>query len=151
MFKKFFIFCLFNLLFNQFALANLEIKARTAILQDFLSGEILYEKDSDRSIYPASMTKIMTSIIAFDLVNKKILWTFQDVIHDLWDFDLSSPPILANLKYNNNFIESVIITSKIGNTFIFERKTGQSFFDINYKKAPISNVPNEKTSNLQRA
>ena len=48
--------------------ANLEIKARTAILQDYLSGEILYEKDPDRSIYPASMTKIMTSIIAFDLI-----------------------------------------------------------------------------------
>ena len=48
--------------------SNLEIKARTAILQDFLSGEILYEKEPDRSIYPASMTKIMTSIIAFDLI-----------------------------------------------------------------------------------
>ena len=48
--------------------ANIDIKARTAILQDFLSGEILYEKDPDRSIYPASMTKIMTSIIAFDLI-----------------------------------------------------------------------------------
>ena len=48
--------------------ANLEINARTAILQDFLSGEILYEKNPDASIYPASMTKIMTSIIAFDLI-----------------------------------------------------------------------------------
>ena len=50
------------------AYSNIEIKARTAILQDFLSGEILYEKEPDRSIYPASMTKIMTSIIAFDLI-----------------------------------------------------------------------------------
>ena len=48
--------------------AAFEIKARTAILQDYLSGEILYEKDSDKSIYPASMTKIMTAIIAFDLI-----------------------------------------------------------------------------------
>ena len=50
------------------ALSNIDINARTAILQDFLSGEILYEKEPDRSIYPASMTKIMTSIIAFDLI-----------------------------------------------------------------------------------
>ena len=49
-------------------LSNIDINARTAILQDFLSGEILYEKEPDRSIYPASMTKIMTSIIAFDLI-----------------------------------------------------------------------------------
>ena len=48
--------------------AAYEIKASTAILQDYLSGEILFEKDADKSIYPASMTKIMTSIIAFDLI-----------------------------------------------------------------------------------
>ena len=48
--------------------AAFEIKARTVILQDYLSGEILYEKDADKSIYPASMTKIMTAIIAFDLI-----------------------------------------------------------------------------------
>ena len=50
--------------------ANIEIKVSTAILQDYLSGEILYEKDADKSIYPASMTKIMTSIIAFDLIKE---------------------------------------------------------------------------------
>ncbi len=48
--------------------AAFDIKVRTAILQDYLSGEILYEKDPDKSIYPASMTKIMTAIIAFDLI-----------------------------------------------------------------------------------
>jgi len=47
---------------------SFNINARTAILQDFLSGEILYEKNADKSIYPASMTKIMTSIIAFELI-----------------------------------------------------------------------------------
>ena len=55
-----------SLSFN--SISAFEIKARTAILQDYLSGEILYEKDADKSIYPASMTKIMTSIIAFDLI-----------------------------------------------------------------------------------
>ena len=48
--------------------AAFDVNARTAILQDFLSGEILYEKEPDKSIYPASMTKIMTAIIAFDLI-----------------------------------------------------------------------------------
>ena len=50
--------------------AAFDIQARTAILQDYLSGEILYEKDPDKSIYPASMTKIMTAIIAFDLIER---------------------------------------------------------------------------------
>jgi len=68
MFRLFLFTSFICLFFFKFAFANIEIKARTAILQDFLSGEILYEKDPDRSIYPASMTKIMTSIIAFDLI-----------------------------------------------------------------------------------
>ena len=48
--------------------AAFDIKARTAILQDYHSGEILFEKDADKSIYPASMTKIMTAMVAFDLI-----------------------------------------------------------------------------------
>ena len=52
------------------AKAEFDIKATTAILQDYLSGEILFEKDADKSIYPASMTKIMTVIIAFELLEK---------------------------------------------------------------------------------
>ena len=68
MFKKISLINFILLFLTQIVHANIEIKARTAILQDFLSGEILYEKEPDRSIYPASMTKIMTAIIAFDLI-----------------------------------------------------------------------------------
>ena len=68
MFKKIFIINLLIIFFTNISFSNIQIKARTAILQDFLSGEILYEKEPDRSIYPASMTKIMTAIIAFDLI-----------------------------------------------------------------------------------
>ena len=73
MFRIILSFILICLFLNTASKANtgtslIDIKARTAILQDFLSGEILYEKEPDRSIYPASMTKIMTSIIAFDLI-----------------------------------------------------------------------------------
>ena len=62
----YYIFVYFS--FIPLSYAAFEINARTAILQDFLSGEILYEKDITRSIYPASMTKIMTSIVVFDLL-----------------------------------------------------------------------------------
>jgi len=68
--KNFLIKILFFLiLFNNSLLnAEINIEAKTVILQDFLSGKILYEKDADIAIYPASMTKIMTSIVAFDLL-----------------------------------------------------------------------------------
>ena len=70
--KKYFI--LFKLLLVFFIInpvnAEFNIKAKTAILQDYLSGKILYEKEPDMSIYPASMTKIMTTIVAFDLIKR---------------------------------------------------------------------------------
>lgn len=68
MFKK--LAYLIILLFVQFKSYAFDIKAPSVILQDFLSGEILYEKDADREIYPASMTKIMTSIIAFEMLKR---------------------------------------------------------------------------------
>ena len=67
MIKKTIIFLSALLLFNQSSY-SIEIKAPSVILQDYLSKEILYEKDADREIYPASMTKIMTSIIAFEML-----------------------------------------------------------------------------------
>ena len=68
-FKKITIYILLFYLFTiTKVFAAFDIKARTAILQDYLSGEILFEKDITRSIYPASMTKIMTSIVVFDLL-----------------------------------------------------------------------------------
>ena len=68
-FKKIVLYCFFSYFsLTTLSLSAFDINARTAILQDYLSGEILYEKDIQRSIYPASMTKIMTSIVVFDLL-----------------------------------------------------------------------------------
>tara|TARA_Y100000590_G_scaffold100669_1_gene114428 strand:+ start:7226 stop:8380 length:1155 start_codon:yes stop_codon:yes gene_type:complete len=60
----------FFLLLQQKTYSQIEVEARYVILQDHHSGKILYEKDADSKIYPASMTKIMTAIVAFDLLKK---------------------------------------------------------------------------------
>ena len=70
--KLFILIFLFLKLFS-ISYANPNINARTGILIDYHSDEILYEFDPDAQIYPASMTKIMTSIIAFDLLKKSQL------------------------------------------------------------------------------
>ena len=69
-FLKIFLSIIFILLFQQKSYSQFEISANYAILHDHLSGEILYEKDADHKIYPASMTKIMTAIVVFDLLKK---------------------------------------------------------------------------------
>ena len=78
--------------------AEFNVSAKTAILQDYLSGEILYEKEADMSIYPASMTKIMTSIVAFDLIKKGQLSLDEKFIvsENAWR--------LANAGYSSMFI-----------------------------------------------
>ena len=63
----------FDFILSTVVISNPTINARTGILVDYHSDEILYETDPDAQIYPASMTKIMTSIIAFDLLKKNKL------------------------------------------------------------------------------
>jgi len=68
---NFIIFILFfSLFYSKIHSSELDVKAKTVILQDYLSGKILYEKEPDLPIFPASMTKIMTTIIAFDLIKR---------------------------------------------------------------------------------
>ena len=67
---KIFILLISFLLFSTKVNSDISVDANYVILQDYLSGKILYEKDADTKIYPASMTKIMTTIVAFDLIKK---------------------------------------------------------------------------------
>ena len=78
--------------------SEFDIKAKTAILQDYLSGQILYEKKPDLLIFPASMTKIMTTIIAFELIKKGQLNLDEKffVSENAWR--------LANAGYSSMFI-----------------------------------------------
>jgi len=89
------------------------------------------------------------SIIAIDLNKRKIIWTFQETAHDLWDLDIAFPPILITIKINNTNYDCVIVATKIGNLILLERLTGKPIFDMMYKIAPISNVPDEITSPYQ--
>ena len=69
-FLKFFITIILFSIFTNFTSAEINIDARYVILQDHHSKKILFERDADSKIYPASMTKIMTAIVTFDLLKK---------------------------------------------------------------------------------
>jgi quinoprotein glucose dehydrogenase len=89
------------------------------------------------------------SLIAVDLNDKKILWSFQETSHDIWNADLPAPPILTSIKKNNKIIDVVITPTKKSNTLILDRVTGDPIFDLRYRKAPKSNLEGEKTSFYQ--
>ena len=93
--------------------------------------------------------KNANSIIAVDLNKKNIAWSFQEVAHDLWDYDIASPPLLTTIRINENLLDVVIVTTKIGNTLIFDRLTGKPFHDIFYQNVPISDFFQEDVSPKQ--
>ena len=97
--------------------ANPNIQARTGILIDYHSNEILFEMDPDKEIYPASMTKIMTAIIAFDLLKKNKL-SLDDkfiVSENAWRLSqagYSSMFIMINDQVSvENLLKGIIIAS----------------------------------------
>ena len=112
---KFTLLITLSLIFN--ANAAFDINARTAILQDFLSGEILYEKDADKSIYPASMTKIMTAIVTFELIRSGDLDLDEKFIvsENAWRLSsagYSSMFIMINDQVSvENLLKGIIIAS----------------------------------------
>ncbi len=117
MIKKIYILLFLTFITTNLANAKFDIKASTAILQDYSSGEILFEKDADREIYPASMTKIMTSIIAFDLIEKGDL-SMDDkfmVSENAWRLSqsgYSSMFIMVNDEVSvENLLKGIIIAS----------------------------------------
>ena len=98
-------------------IANPNVSARTGILIDYHSDEILFEMDSDAQIYPASMTKIMTSIVAFDLIKKNKL-SLDDkfiVSENAWRLSqagYSSMFIMINDQVSvENLLKGIIIAS----------------------------------------
>ena len=97
--------------------AGPNILARTAILVDFQSGKILYELQPDHSIHPASMTKIMTAIVAFDLLTKDKL-SLEDMVtisEKAWRMSqagYSSMFIMINDEISvENLLKGIIIVS----------------------------------------
>ncbi len=89
------------------------------------------------------------SIIAIDIKNKKKIWNFQEVRHDIWNLDIPAPPILGAITRNNKKVDVVIAVTKLGNTIILDRLTGKPIYDFHLKKAPSSTIPGEKTNFYQ--
>ena len=97
--------------------ASPNIAARTAILVDYHSGKILYELQPDHSIHPASMTKIMTAIIAFDMLTKEKI-SLDDMVtisEKAWRMSqagYSSMFIMINDEISiENLLKGIIIVS----------------------------------------
>jgi quinoprotein glucose dehydrogenase len=90
-----------------------------------------------------------TSLVALDARTGKRLWHFQLVHHDVWDMDLSAPPLLFDATQNGRKVPAVALVSKSGMYFVFNRVTGKPLLPIEERPVPASNVPGEQAAKTQ--
>ena len=88
-------------------------------------------------------------ILALDARTGKRLWHFQDVHHDVWDYDFPAAPSLITLNRNGRKVEALAQITKTGYVYVFDRKTGESLFPLGTRKVPPSPVDGEKLSETQ--
>jgi len=91
------------------------------------------------------------SVVALDVATGAIRWTFQEVVHDLWDLDVPSPPVLTTIVRAGKRVDVVAAVTKIGNTLLLDRDSGKPIFDYRMKRAPTSLIPGERTAAYQPA
>src|SRR3982750_2464057 len=89
------------------------------------------------------------SLVCVDLKTGQRKWHFQIVHHPIWDYDLSSAPILMDINVNGKAVKAVALPSKEAFLYVFDRITGQPVWPIEEKAVPQSDVPGEKTSPTQ--
>ncbi len=90
-----------------------------------------------------------SSLVCLDAKTGKRVWHFQFVHHDIWDYDLNSPPILANVTVDGRPRKIVAEPTKYGFLFVFDRVTGEPIWPIEERPVEQSDVPGEKTSPTQ--
>lgn len=83
------------------------------------------------------------TLVALDAATGKLKWHFQTVHHDIWDYDLESPPILFDLERHGSTIPALALTSKTGLVFILDRRTGKPLYDVEERPVSPSEVPGE--------
>jgi quinoprotein glucose dehydrogenase len=89
------------------------------------------------------------SVIALSAATGKLIWYFQISHHDLWDYDLPSPPNLVTIKKGNKKVDAVAQITKQGFIFLFDRETGAPLFPIEEKPVAISKMPGEQSWSTQ--
>ena len=89
------------------------------------------------------------SIVALRASTGRVVWHFQSVHHDLWDYDNAAPPALVTVVQNGVRIPAVLQTGKSAMLFVLDRTTGKPIFPVEERAVPASSVPGEVASPTQ--
>jgi quinoprotein glucose dehydrogenase len=89
------------------------------------------------------------SVVALRASTGKVVWAFQTVHHDLWDYDNASPPLLTSIVHQGKEQSAVLQATKSGMLFVLDRETGKPLFPVEERKVPASDIPGEQASPTQ--
>ena len=89
------------------------------------------------------------TIIALDANTGERIWHYQTVHHDLWDYDLSAPPVMATIEKDGKQIDVIAQTTKMGLLYVLDRETGEPIYPVEEVEVPQSDLEGEKASPTQ--
>ena len=90
------------------------------------------------------------TVLALDAASGERIWHYQIVRHDLWDYDLPSPPTLVRIRVDGQPIDALAQITKHGFVFVLDRESGEPIFSVEERPVPISDVPGEQAWPVQR-
>ena len=93
--------------------------------------------------------KHSTSVVALNAANGDVVWSFQTVHHDLWDYDVPSQPTLLDIPVAGELIPALIQPTKQGELFMLNRLTGEPIAEVQEKSVPKGDIPGERYSPTQ--
>ena len=89
------------------------------------------------------------SVVALRASTGRLVWHFQTVHHDLWDYDNASPPALVDVVKDGRTVAAVLQATKSGMLFVLDRETGAPLWPVEERPVPVSDVPGERASPTQ--
>jgi quinoprotein glucose dehydrogenase len=92
---------------------------------------------------------LTTSVTAVNPDTGQVVWSYQIVHHDIWDYDVNSAPVLFDMQQNGTTVPALIQSTKQGFLFVLNRLTGKPIFPIDEKQVPASDVQGEQAAPTQ--
>ena len=84
------------------------------------------------------------SVVALRAASGDVVWHFQVVHHDLWDYDVPAQPVLVNIRRDGASVPAVVVATKMGHLFVLNRETGVPLFPVEERPVPKSTIPGEE-------
>ena len=90
-----------------------------------------------------------SSLVCLDVRTGKVVWHFQQIHHDIWDYDNTTAPMLLDVRQGGRTVRAVALVTKQAFTYVFDRVTGEPVWPIAERAVPASDVPGERAAKTQ--